>query len=330
MNMTKSAAAFVFGVCAAFGGDYLVIDCHPPYGAVRCASSEVLPHGGLTNRIYARDYLVMRRIPAAGQKFRMGNERAEADAMTSQQEKRDKYYTNALPHDVTLAADYWMSVYPLTQRQSVLLTGQPNTSWFDKPETTEPWKSGYGEPDERPVEFLSWEDLMGQEDELPADGSASARSVLGVIRDRTGWAFALPTDAQWEFACRAGTKGPWNFVAEADAVKRPDVKTFCDYGWFGWMGGMRYPGGGTHWGATHPVGLLKPNAFGLYDMHGNVWEWCIDRFSPGDARRVVRGGSYSNGPADCRSAFRYGMLPETRSASSGVRLVLAVGAERGR
>jgi hypothetical protein len=48
----------------AFGGDYLVIDCHPPYGAVRCASSEVLPHGGLTNRIYARDYLVMRRIPA--------------------------------------------------------------------------------------------------------------------------------------------------------------------------------------------------------------------------------------------------------------------------
>jgi len=330
MNMTKSAAAFVFGVCVAFGEDYLVIDCHLPYGAVRYASVAELPHGGLTNRIYARDYLVMRRIPAAGQTFRMGNERAEADAMASQQEKRDKYYTNALPHDVTLAADYWMSVYPLTQRQSVLLTGQPNTSWFGKPEMTEPWKSGYGEPDERPVEFLSWEDLMGQEDELPADGSASARSVLGVIRERTGWAFALPTDAQWEFACRAGTKGPWNFVAEASAVGRPDVKTFCAYGWFGWMGGMSYPGGGTHWGATHPVGLLKPNAFALYDMHGNVWEWCIDRFSPGDARRVVRGGSYSNGPADCRSAFRYGMLPETRSASSGVRLVLAVGAERGR
>ena len=250
--------------------------------------------------------------------------------MSGNKSKRLEYYTNSLPHDVTLAADFWMSVYPLTQRQLVLLTGQPNTSVYDRPEATEPWKSGYGEPDERPAECLSWEDLMGLDGERPADGRAAARSVLGVICERTGWAFALPTDAQWEFACRAGTKGPWNFVAEASAVGRPDVKTFCAYGWFGWMGGMRYPGGGTHWGATHPVGLLKPNAFGLYDMHGNVWEWCIDRFSPGDARRVVRGGSYSNGPADCRSAFRYGILPETRSASFGVRLVLAVGAERGR
>ena len=189
MSRLTLAIVVVVLASAAFGGDYLVIDCHTPCNAAQYASAEDLPHGGLTNRIYARDYLVMRRIPAAGQTFRMGNERAEADAMSGDKDKRLKYYTNSLPHDVTLAADFWMSVYPLTQRQLVLLTGQPNTSAYDRPEATEPWKSGYGEPDERPAECLSWEDLMRLEDELPADGSASARSVLGVISKRTGWAF---------------------------------------------------------------------------------------------------------------------------------------------
>lgn len=330
MSRLTFAIVVVVLASAAFGGDYLVIDCHTPYKATQYASAADLPHGGLTNRIYAREYLVMRRIPAAGQTFRMGNERMEADAMSGNKSKRLEYYTNSLPHDVTLAADCWMSVYPLTQRQLVLLTGQPNTSVYDQPEATEPWKSGYGEPDERPAECLSWEDLMGLEGELPADGSASARSVLGVIRKRTGWAFELPTDAQWEFACRAGAKGPWNFVQEADAVGRPDVKRFFAYGWFGWLGSKWFPGGREHWGATHPVGLLKPNAWGLYDMHGNVWEWCQDTFAPGGELRVLRGGSFANGPADCRSAFRYGRLPEERSGSIGVRLVLPAGAENGR
>ena len=70
------------GVCAAFGGDYLVIDCHPPYTAAQYASAADLPRGGLSNRVYARDCLVFRKIPAVGQTFRMGNERAEADAMS--------------------------------------------------------------------------------------------------------------------------------------------------------------------------------------------------------------------------------------------------------
>jgi formylglycine-generating enzyme required for sulfatase activity len=78
------------------------------------------------------------------------------------------------------------------------------------------------------------------------------------------------------------------------------------------------------------VGLLKPNAWGLYDMHGNVWEWCQDKFASGGERRVLRGGSFANGPADCRSAFRYGRSPEDRSSSFGVRLVLPAGAENGR
>ena len=170
---------------------------------------------------------------------------------------------------------------------------------------------------------------MGLEGERPADGRAAARSVLGVIRERTGWAFALPTEAQWEFACRAGAKGPWNFVQEQN-VQRPDIDTFNAYGWFGWLGSKWYPGGRDHWGAPHPVGLLKPNVWGLYDMHGNVWEWCQDKFAPGSELRVLRGGSFAHGPADCRSAFRYGRSPEDRSSSFGVRLVLPAGAENGR
>ena len=329
MSRLTFAIVVVVLASAAFGGDYLVIDCHPPYKAAQYASEANLPRGGLPNRVYARDCLVFRKIPAAGQTFRMGNERAEADAMSGDKDKRLKYYTNSLPHDVTLAADFWMSVYPLTQRQLVLLTGQPNTSAYDRPEATEPWKSGYGEPEERPAECLSWEDLMGLDGERPADGRAAARSVLGVIRERTGWAFALPTDAQWEFACRAGAKGPWNFVQEQN-VQRPDIDTFNAYGWFGWLGSKWYPGGRDHWGAPHPVGLLKPNAWGLYDMHGNVWEWCQDKFASGSELRVLRGGSFSNGPADCRSAFRYGRPPEDRSGSFGVRLVLSAGVGNGR
>ena len=75
MSRLTFAIVVVVLASAAFGGDYLVIDCHTPYKAAQYASAADLPHGGLTNRIYAREYLVMRRIPAAGQTFRMGNER---------------------------------------------------------------------------------------------------------------------------------------------------------------------------------------------------------------------------------------------------------------
>ena len=90
MSRLTFAIVVVVLASAAFGGDYLVIDCHTPYKAAQYASAADLPHGGLTNRIYAREYLVMRRIPAAGQTFRMGNERAEADAMSGNKSKRKR------------------------------------------------------------------------------------------------------------------------------------------------------------------------------------------------------------------------------------------------
>ena len=86
---------------------------------------------------------------------------------------------------------------------------------------------------------------------------------------------------------------------------------------------------GANYKRTTPVGCYGENAWGLCDLHGNVWEWCQDKFAPGSEYRVLRGGSFANGPADCRSAFRYGRLPEERSGSIGVRLVLSAGVGNG-
>ncbi|MGQ9592836.1 MAG: formylglycine-generating enzyme family protein, partial [Planctomycetota bacterium] len=116
----------------------------------------------------------------------------------------------------------------------------------------------------------------------------------------------LPTEAQWEYACRAGTTGPY-----------AGTSRLGDMGWYDANSG----------GTTHPVGKKTPNGFGLYDMHGNVWEWCADSYderyyarsprkdptgpSSGD-HRVVRGGSWNNFGRYCRSAGRFRVEPELR------------------
>ena len=130
---------------------------------------------------------------------------------------------------------------------------------------------------------------------------------------------ALPTEAQWEYACRAGTQSRY---ATGD-----DPASLAEFAWFD-----------APKGTTHPVGGRKPNAFGLVDVHGNVWEWCGEAYgprvggevtnpvrepSPSD-QRVVRGGSYSMGPAAVRSAFRYRAHPGDRQPGLGFRPVRPV------
>ncbi|MBQ4142723.1 MAG: formylglycine-generating enzyme family protein, partial [Thermoguttaceae bacterium] len=123
---------------------------------------------------------------------------------------------------------------------------------------------------------------------------------------------SLPTEAQWEYACRAGTTGAY-------------AGDLGEMGWYGSSGG-----------GTHPVGQKKPNAWGLYDMHGNVWEWCQDWYgsyttSPtsdptgpnSGSYRVFRGGSWYSGAQFCRSAYRDWSAPDFRYVNLGFRLVLA-------
>ena len=134
-----------------------------------------------------------------------------------------------------------------------------------------------------------------------------------------GWVFRLPTEAEWEYACRAGSQAAYCFGDNADGLG--------EYAWFD----------GNAGGQTHPVGQKSPNAFGLYDMHGNVWEWCQDVWhgnyddAPSDgsaweqggdaSRRLLRGGSWINLTACCRSAFRLNDNPDYRYDLIGVRVL---------
>ena len=142
---------------------------------------------------------------------------------------------------------------------------------------------------------------------------------------RTGRVFRLPTEAEWEYACRAGSKGKYGFSED---------ESLSDYAWFG-KSGLTALGG-----RTHNVGQKRPNAWGLHDMHGNVWEWCSDWYGaayyrsspradpkgPDSGRyRTVRGGSWSSKfVGSCRSANRERKGPTLKSAEVGFRVVSPV------
>ena len=131
--------------------------------------------------------------------------------------------------------------------------------------------------------------------------------------------FRLPTEAQWEYACRAGSTTKYCFGDEESGLG--------EHAWYGANSGNR----------THPVGKKKPNAWGLYDIHGNVWEWCQDWHdgsyhvkSPTDdptgpatgSHRANRGGSWLDPAGSCRSAFRGGFGPGSRNGGLGLRVSL--------
>ncbi len=138
-----------------------------------------------------------------------------------------------------------------------------------------------------------------------------------------GYEYTLPTEAQWEYACRAGTTTALNNGTESN---------FDEVAWYGWMGGAN---GGNAGGNTHIVGQKKPNDWGFYDMHGNVWEWCLDWYGeyptmaetdPKGAStgtgRITRGGSFGWGTEYCYSSYRAYRVPEFVDKNWGFRLAL--------
>ena len=138
------------------------------------------------------------------------------------------------------------------------------------------------------------------------------------------WEYTLPTEAQWERACRAQTETRFSFG--------DDESKLGDYAWFGenaWNAGERYP---------HRVGQKKANPWGIHDMHGNLYEWCHDPYTiklPGGrdpeakpdvdfgSLRVFRGGGWYDGAASCRSGIRDGDLPDVRDSCLGFRPALS-------
>ena len=214
----------------------------------------------------------------------------------------------ALPsHNVTLTSGYYLGVYEITQTQ---WTKVMRTSPFHF--TNEPYC---------PAEKVSWEDIRGKESEhgWPKNRTMSPDSFLGRLNqltDKVG-RFDLPTEAQWEYACRAGTTNRWSYGESEDDAE--------DYSWTENNSSKK----------THDVGLTKPNQFGLYDMHGNVWEWCLDcygRYSHADVTdptgpdesfyRVWRGGEYGASDYLSQSANRGGSSPDSRARNAGFRLAL--------
>ena len=142
---------------------------------------------------------------------------------------------------------------------------------------------------DRPVENVSWEDCQ---------------EFIKRASQMDGRRYRLPKEKEWEFACRAGSTTDWG--------KRRN-------GEYGPLETMGWYGGNSGW-ETHPVALKEPNAWGLFDMHGNVWEWCEDLWKPGYSSRVGRGGSWSDHAGGCSASNRYCYDPDGRYNNLGFRL----------
>ena len=192
-------------------------------------------------------------------------------------------------HEVTISKDYYLGVYEVTQAQYEKVMGK-NQSHFQGAIVG-------NENADLPVEMVTWDDAVKfckKLSDLPEE-------------KKTGRVYRLPTEAEWEYACRAGSKTAYSFDDEEGLLP--------EYGWFNRNSSDR----------THTVGLLEPNAWGLYDMHGNVFEWCSDRHGeypkgavsdptgPKEGSfRVFRGGGWRYFAALCRSALRGRGRPSDR------------------
>jgi formylglycine-generating enzyme required for sulfatase activity len=207
--------------------------------------------------------------------------------MGSHENEQGSYHTETL-HHVTISKPFYMQMKPVTQGQWQKVMGN-NPSYFKG-------------DDNFPVEQVSWN---------------NAQDFIGRLNRQKGTdKYRLPTEAEWEYACRAGSTTAYCFG--------DDPARLCKYAW--------YDDNSGH--VTHPVGQKKPNAWGLYDMHGNVWEWVKDRYEvhksgsvidpegpPSGSRRVLRGASWSNPHRDCRSAIRGGGGPGAHGPDMGFRLL---------
>jgi len=193
-------------------------------------------------------------------------------------------------HRVKISKPFYFGKYVVTQKQWKEVRGK-NPSQF-------------GGCDDCPVENVSWDDLQG--------------FIKRLNKKEDTDKYRLPTEAEWEYAARAGTSTRYSFG--------DDESMLGEYAWYDENSGEK----------THPVGEKKPNPWGLYDIHGNVWEWVQDRWhenydgapldgsaweSGGSGRRIQRGGGWHTSARRCRSANRIGYTPDIRFYNIGVRLV---------
>jgi formylglycine-generating enzyme required for sulfatase activity len=238
--------------------------------------------------------LTMVKIQAGS--FLMGSHKREAERAENEGPQ----------HQVTLGA-YFMAQTPITQAQWRAVAG-----WQKLERDLEPDPAQF-KGASRPVEQVSWFDAL---------------EFCRRLSQRTGHSYGLPSEAQWEYACRAGSTTPFHF----GATLTPDLANYNGNDVYGT--GTK----GTYRKQTTEVASFPGNGWGLHDLHGNVREWCADHwhdsynFAPGDdqpwlipaaaadERRLLRGGSWNYSPAGCRSACRYGSRPDLRNNYIGFRV----------
>jgi formylglycine-generating enzyme required for sulfatase activity len=249
--------------------------------------------------------LEMVLIPAG--KFTMGSPAKEEDRIDDEGPQ----------HEVEITRPFYLGIYPVTQGQWKQVMGN-NPSWFSANGKGKGEVVGLDTSD-FPVETVSWNDAVAfckKVSELPEE-------------KRAGRVYRLPTEAEWEYSCRGGAKS-YQVFSFGNSLSSTQAN---------FNGNFPYGGAakGPYLGRTCKVGSYKPNGFGLFDMHGNIWQWCADWYdakyysnSPrqdprGPAEgslRVVRGGCWRINGLSCRSAFRLWIVPGYRFDLLGVRLAL--------
>ena len=300
-----ASTAFSVKMIALTGGaPYMVIDLSGGVDALSYPVSYLssVPAGGWSDE-YKTTKLVLRLIPPGT--FMMGSPSDELG--------RGSYEKL---HQVTLTKPYYIGVYETTRKQYELVMGSAPTT------------DGNGLT--IPAHNITYYNIRGSVNgsSWPAHNQVDASSFMGRLRSKVNMLFDLPTEAQWEYACRAGTSTALNNGKNLTSTNG-NCPNLNEVGWY-------YPFNGDSNGKVKIVGQLKPNAWGLYDMHGNAFEWCLDYCSWNDyggeavtdpqgavsgSTRALRSGCgnayYSDSPGyakNCRSAARYYSDPNTGGA----------------
>ena len=289
--------------------DYLV------YDFVNCrtnfyVSAAALPDGGLTNDIYKTDRIVLRKIPAKNVEWVMGPSASEE---TSRDPEANIYSASEVSRPVTLTEDFYIGIFEMTQAQYRHGGGTTTSKYVGD------------DADVHPVEGMQAYIVQGTRS--LADGRKSSGGFVKTIRTKTGIDFDVPSEAQWEFACRGGVRTSIN--SGFDIVEASGDENMDAVAWTVHNSGL----------ITHPVGMKPANKWGLYDMHGNVSEFCADWFGPltadavtdpvgcdqttAGSKRVLRGGGCQHSEScKCRSAYRTGTL--SAGGDYGFRLIAPV------
>ena len=310
--------------------DYMVVDLETPNDVRYYTSTNALPDGGLTNRAYASSRLVMKYVEAKGVTYTMGSP-----------SNARGYSASHAEHSATLSDNYYIGIYTITQGQWKRIIGwYPASKYSPSDAATRDFYpvqyAAYNEirevaPENDNTLVSDTSDAKGEKD-VVGDGAyaypaaPAPVSWLGQLSNHAGIAFDLPSECEWEYACRAGNYGAkWG---DGTAIKNTDVDENLDKIGFYTSNSGR---------VINQVGLLEPNSWGIYDMHGNVWEWCLDFFqgnisslngsvntTTNGTARTERGGTFLHTAPSCYPGYRTSDQANTRYPRVGFRVVSRV------